>query len=93
MTEVDLGFGSHDFEELNAAEDGDLVFGGHDSEDLLLVDGLDGYAVTGVDVASVVDLVEGSMAKELSNLKSAFVVDCGMLGVSVAKLYSGTQAL
>ncbi|RYR16813.1 hypothetical protein Ahy_B03g061697 [Arachis hypogaea] len=78
--EVDLGFGGHDFEELDdvrvadAAEDGDLALDVGDEaalEDLLLVDDLDGDALTGLDVARVVHLREGSVAQELSYLEAA----------------------
>ena len=58
----------------DTAEDGDLALDvGHKAalEDLLLVDDLDGDAFSGLDVAGVVNLREGSVAEEFSNLETA----------------------
>ncbi|KAF5474539.1 hypothetical protein F2P56_006430 [Juglans regia] len=78
--EIDLGLGGHDLEKLDnigvadAAEDGDLSLDVGDEatlEDLLLVDNLDGDALVGLDVAGMIDLGKGTMAKELTDLKAA----------------------
>lgn len=78
--EVDFGLGGHDLEELDdvgvsdTAEDGDLALDVCDEprfEDLLLVDDLDGGGLVGLEVASVVDLREGSVAQELADLVTA----------------------
>jgi len=78
--EVDLGFGGHNFEELddvgvaNAAEDGDLALDvGHQTalEDLFLVYDLDGHSFSGFDVPGVVNLREGSVPQEFSQLEPA----------------------
>ena len=78
--EVDLGFCSHDLEELDdvgvadAAEDGDLAFDVRDQaafEDFLLVDDFDGHALVCFDVAREVDLGEGSVAEKLSHFVAA----------------------
>lgn len=78
--EVDLGFGGHDFEELDdvgvadSAEDGDLALDVGDQtalEDLFLVYDLDGHSFPGFDVPGVVDLGEGSVPQEFSQLEPA----------------------